>query len=78
MTSDYTDDLEDERREADAALTRPDPTTTDRTRDDKVKGATTFVPTCPAGAPQWYGGTDDARYPDIHRDDSEDPRRPAG
>ena len=35
MTSDYTDDLDDDRREADAALTRPDPTTTDAKRDPR-------------------------------------------
>jgi len=78
MTSDYTDDLEDERREADAALTRPDPTTTDQRRDQWEKGATARVPACPTGAPQWYGGTADSRFPDIYRDDAEDPRRPAG
>ena len=55
---DFTDDLADDRSEADLALTRPDRTESDcrsETAEERQR-----------------------RFSDIHRDDAEDPRRPAG
>lgn len=78
MTQDWTDDADDTRQLAMLELTRVDQSEGDKRQDARVRPNVGVVPACPDGATQWYGGTDDSRFPDIQRDDNEDPRRPAG